>query len=103
MCIKSNGGEVIDEYVNGDFAASVTFFIYSIANITADGAAEAYKPLNDLSAYFRKNGTEGLNLGDRRIPDDIRTLSSPKDIAGKDEDGSIIFVAVYQLTYDETK
>lgn len=99
-CIKAEGGSITDEDILGNFTAEVPLFIYYTVNYTADDPG-VYKPLNDLSAWFRANGTSGLDLGVRRTPAKITTLAGPKDQYGKDEDGNVTFFAVYQITYDE--
>lgn len=100
-CIKSDGGAVLEEYVNGDFSAEVPFAIYFTTNAVPDGAGAIYKPLNDLSAWFRANGTAGLSLGVRRTPDEIITTKGPTDLSGKDEKGNTTFFSIFSLTYDE--
>lgn len=99
-CIKSEGGSVISEDVVGNFTASVPFQIYFTHCHTPDNPA-SYEPLNTLSAWFRANGIDGLDIGARRSPQEITTLAGPKDLYGKDEDGNVTFFAMYQLTYDE--
>lgn len=101
FCIKSAGGYVIDEDIIGDFSAEVPFEIYYTTNAVPDGAAAIYEPLNDLSAWFRANGTTGLDLGDRRTPDEIITTRGPTDQSGQDEDGNVTFFSSFSLTYDE--
>jgi len=100
-CIKANGGAITDEDILGNFTAEVLFIIYYTVGVIPDGAGMIYKPLNDLAAWFKANGTTGLSIGDRRTPSEIKALKSPTDLSGKDEDGSTTFFAVYQLTYDE--
>lgn len=100
-CIKADGGAVTDEDIVGNFSACVPFFVYYKTNAIPDAAGTIYKPLNDLSAWFRANGTAGLDIGKRRKPDEITTLSTPKDLSGQDEDGNTTFFAVFQITYDE--
>ena len=75
--------------------------IFYKTNAVPDSSGEIFKPLNDLSAWFRANGTAGLDIGDRRTPEDLMTLKGPSDLAGKDEDGSTTFFSVFSLTYDE--
>jgi hypothetical protein len=99
-CIKADGGSVTEEDIAGDFTAEVPFEIHYTVNYTADDPT-IYKPLNDLSAWFKANGTTGLDLGDRRTPDSIKTIKGPSDMSGLDEDGNVTFFSVYQLTYDE--
>ena len=100
-CIKSDGGSVVEEDILGNFSAEVPFLIYYTVNAVPDGAGAVYKPLNDLSAWFRANGPGGLTLGARRTPDTIITLKGPTDLAGKDEDGNTTFFSVFALTYEE--
>ena len=101
FCIKGDGGAVFEEDITGDFYAEVPFMIFYKTNAVPDSSGEIFKPLNDLSAWFRANGTAGLDIGDRRTPEDIMTLKGPSDLAGKDEDGSTTFFSVFSLTYDE--
>ena len=101
FCIKGDGGEVTDEDIEGNFTAEVPFMMFYKTNAVADGSGEIFKPLNDLAAWFRKNGPAGLNIGTRRTPDEIITLKGPTDLAGEDEDGSTTFFSVHALTYDE--
>lgn len=100
-CLKADGGSVVEEDIVGNFTAEVVFIIYFTTNIVPGNAQAIYKPLNDLSAWFKKNGTAGLDIGERREPTEIITLAMPKDLAGKDEDGNTTFFSVYKLTYDE--
>ena len=100
-CLKGNGGAVIEEDICGNFSAEVPFAIYYTTNAVPDSGGEIFKPLNDLAAWFKANGTAGLLLGDRREPDQIITLKLPTDLSGKDTEGNITFFAVYQLSYDE--
>ena len=102
-CVKSNGGAITDEDICGNFSAEVQFSIYFTTNAIPDSAGETFKPLNDLSAWFRANGAAGLEIGDRRTPDEITTLKAPSDLAGLDEQGNATFFAIYRLTYDEEK
>jgi hypothetical protein len=101
MCIKANGGVITDEDICGDYSAEVPFIVYNTVNVTPDGAALAYKPLNDLGAWFKANGPLGLDIGERRTPDLMLMTRGPMDQSGKDESGNITFMAVYSLTYDE--
>jgi hypothetical protein len=101
FCIKADGGAVLEEDILGDITAEVPFAIYYTTNAVPDGAGAVYKPLNNLSAWFRKNGSAGLELGPRRTPDEIVTLKGPTDLSGKDEKGNTTFFSVYSLTYDE--
>lgn len=99
--IKSDGGAILEEDIVGDFSAEVPFLIYHTTNAVPDGAGAIYKPLNNLSAWFRANGPAGLDIGERRTPDEITTLRGPMDVAGQDEDGNTTFVSAFALTYDE--
>lgn len=99
--MKSDGGEVVEEYINGDFSAEIAFLVYYTSNIVPDGAGEVYKPLNDLSAWFRKNGVTGLNIGERRTPDKIITTRGPTDLSGPDEKDNTTFFSIFLLSYDE--
>ncbi len=100
-CIKSDGGAILEEDITGGFSAEVPFAIYFTTNAVPDGAGAIYKPLNDLSAWFRANGPAGLDLGDRRIPDEIITTKGPTDLSGKDAKGNTTFFSIFSLTYDE--
>ena len=100
-CIKSSGGAILSEDINGDFSAEVPFMIYFTTAAVPESGGEIFKPLNDLAAWFRANGTAGLNIGSRRTPDEITTLKGPTDLAGKDAKGNTTFYSVYALTYDE--
>jgi len=100
-CIKSNGGSIIEEDICGDFTAEVPFIISYCTNAVPDGVGAICKPLNDLSAWFKANGTAGLDIGDRRSPERIITTKGPTDMTGLDEKGNTTFFAAYQLTYDE--
>ena len=100
-CIKSDGGAVLDEDISGGFSAELPFMIYYTTNAVPDGAGAIYKPLNNLSAWFRANGPLGLDIGERRTPDQLATLKGPIDLSGKDERGNTTFFSVYSLTYDE--
>lgn len=100
-CIKSNGGAILEEDITGDFYAEVPFMIYFTTAAVPDSSGEIFKPLNDLAAWFKANGTQGLNIGTRRTPDQITTLKGPTDMAGKDAKGNSTFFSVYSLTYDE--
>lgn len=102
-CIKSMGGSITDEDITGDFSAEIQFGIYLTTNAVPDNDGSVFKPLNDLSAWFRKNGTAGLDIGARRIPDEITTLKDATHLSGPDEQGNVTFVSVYGLTYDEQK
>ena len=62
-CIKSEGGAILEEDIVGGFSAEVPFMIYFTTNAVPDSAGEMFKPLNDLSAWFKANGTAGLSLG----------------------------------------
>lgn len=101
MCIKANGGNILEEDVDGGFSAEIPFIVYIAVNSVPDGAAAAYKPLNDLGAWFKANGPLGLDIGKRRIPDQIVMTRAPMDMSGKDESGNTTFLATYNLTYDE--
>ena len=100
-CIKSNGGAILEEDIMGNFTAEVPFMIYFTTAAEPDSGTQIFKPLNDLAAWFRANGTAGLSLGERRTPDQITTLKGPTDLSGKDAKGNVTFVSVYTLTYDE--
>lgn len=100
-CIKSSGGAILQEDITGDFHAEVPFMIYFTTAAVPDSAGAIFKPLNDLAAWFKANGTQGLNIGTRRTPDQITTLKGPTDLAGKDAKGNSTFFSVYSLTYDE--
>lgn len=100
-CIKGNGGAILEESINGDFYAEVPFMIYFTTAAVPDSAGEIFKPLNDLAAWFKANGTAGLNLGTRRTPEQIVTLKGPTDLEGKDSKGNTTFYSVFSLTYDE--
>lgn len=99
-CIKADGGEVLEVDILGNYTASIPMSIYYTYNHTPDSPA-VYKPLNDLAAYFRANGVAGLNIGARRTPQEITTLTGPMDLYGKVEDGNVTFFARYQITYEE--
>lgn len=101
FCIKCDGGAITEEDVLGNFSAEVQFSIYYLSNAVPDSAGEIFKPLNDLIAWLRKNGTSGLDLGSRRSNAQITTLKAPTDLNGPDEDGNTTFFAVFSLTYDE--
>jgi len=100
-CIKADGGLITEEDICGDFTAELPFIIYYTTNIVPDGAGAVYKPLNDLSAWFKANGPAGLEIGERRSSRQLLTLAAPKDLEGKDELGNTTFFAVYQIIYDE--
>ena len=100
-CLKGNGGAILEESINGDFYAEVPFMIYFTTAAVPDSAGEIFKPLNDLAAWFKANGTTGLNLGQRRTPEQIVTLKGPTDLEGKDSKGNTTFYSVFSLTYDE--
>lgn len=100
-CIKSEGGAVIDEDITGDFTAELPFLIYFTTSAVPDSTGDMFKPLNDLAAWFKKNGTAGLNIGDRRTADTLVTTRGPTDVSGKDEKGNTTFVSIFILTYDE--
>jgi hypothetical protein len=100
-CIKGDGGSVLEEDICGNFTAEIPFMIYFTTNAVPDSAGEIFKPLNDLAAWFKANGTAGLDVGARRTPDEITTLKGPTDLSGKDEKGNTTFFSVYSLTYDE--
>jgi len=102
MCIKANGGEIIEEDIDGGFSAEIPFIVYTCSNAVPDGAGAIYKPLNDLGAWFKANGPLGLNIGERRTPDLITMTRAPMDQSGKDESGNVVFLATYSLAYDET-
>lgn len=102
-CIKSMGGSITDEDITGDFSAEIQFGIYFDTNAVPDNDGSISKPLNDLSAWFRANGTTGLDIGDRRTSDEIKTLKDATHLSGPDEQGNVTFVSVYGLTYDEEK
>lgn len=101
-CIKSMGGNVADEDVTGDFSAEVQFGIYYTSNSVPDSDT-IFRSLNNLAAWFRKNGTAELDIGARRIPDEIKTLKDATHLSGPDELGNVTFVSVFGLTYDEEK
>jgi hypothetical protein len=101
MCIKANGGSILEEDIDGGFSAEIPFIIYIAVNSVPDGATAAYKPLNDLGAWFKANGPLGLDIGERRTPDKIVMTRAPMDMSGKDESGNTTFLATYTLTYDE--
>jgi hypothetical protein len=100
-CIKSDGGSVLEEDILGNFTGEVPFMIFHTTNAVPDGGGAIYKPLSDLSAWFRANGTAGLYLGERRTPGELTTLKGPTDLSGKDEEGNTTFFSVFALTYDE--
>lgn len=100
-CIKGNGGAIFEEDITGSFSAEVPFMIYFTTAAVPDSAGEIFKPLNDLSAWFKANGTAGLNIGARRTPEQLLTLKGPTDLNGKDEKGNTTFFSVFTLTYDE--
>lgn len=100
-CIKGMGGAILQEDITGDFSAEVQFALYYTTAAVPDSTGAIFKPLNDLSAWFRKNGTAGLSLGERRTPDEIMTLKAPTDLAGKDSKGNTTFYSIYSITYDE--
>jgi len=102
-CIKSMGGSITEEDITGDFSAEMQFGIYLTTNAVPDNDGSIFRPLNNLSAWFRKNGTAGLNIGDRRTPDEIKTLKDATHLSGPDEQGTVTFVSVFGLTYDEEK
>lgn len=101
MCIKANGGSILNEYVDGSFYAEIPFIVYISVNAVPDGMAAAYKPMNDLGAWFKSNGPLELNIGKRRTPDKIVMTRAPMDMSGKDESGNTTFLATYSLYYDE--
>lgn len=101
FCIKADGGAVDSEDILGNFTATVPFIIYCAANVPPDGAGDAIEPLNSLSAWFKANGTLGLDIGARRTACTITTQKGPTDLSGRDEDGSTTFFSVFTLTYDE--
>jgi hypothetical protein len=101
MCIKANGGNIAEEDIDGSFSAEIPFIVYITVNSVPDGAAAAYKPLNDLGAWFKANGPLGLDIGERRTPDLITMTRAPMDMSGKDESGNATFLATYNLTYYE--
>jgi hypothetical protein len=97
------GGDVTEEDITGDFSAEIQFGIYLTTNAVPDNDGSVFKSLNDLSAWFRKNGTAGLDIGTRRTPDEITTLKDATHLSGPDEERNVTFVSVYGLTYDEQK
>ena len=101
FCIKCNGGAITEEDICGNFSAEVQFSIYYYTNAEPDDAGEVPRPLNDLSAWFKKNGTPGLNIGDRRTIDKLTTLKIPTDLNGQDESGNVEFFSIFSLEYDE--
>ncbi len=101
FCIKSDGGVVLEEDILGGFSAEVPFMIFHTTNAVPDGVGAITQPLSDISAWFRKNGPTGLNIGARRSPDTLTTLKGPTDQSGKDEDGNTTFFSVFSLTYYE--
>lgn len=100
-CLKGNGGAILAEDIAGGFSAEVPFMLYFTTSAVPDSAGEIFKPLNDLAAWFKANGTAGLDIGARRTPDEITTLKGPTDLSGKDGKGNTTFYAVYSLIYDE--
>lgn len=100
-CIKSNGGAVLEEDITGNFYAELPFMIYFTTAAEPDSAGAVFKPLNDLAAWFRANGTTNLDLGPRRTAAEISTLKGPTDLSGKDSKGNTTFFSVYALFYDE--
>lgn len=102
-CIKSLGGSITEEDICGDFSAEIQFGIYLTTNAVPDSDGSIFKALNDLSAWFRKNGTSGLDIGARRTPDEITILKDATHLSGPDEQGNVTFVSAYGLTYDEEK
>lgn len=100
-CIKGNGGSILEEDITGNFSAEIPFMIFFTTAAVPDSTGELFKPLNDLAAWFKANGTTGLSIGARRTPDTIRTLKGPTDLSGKDDKGNTTFFSVYALTYDE--
>lgn len=100
-CIKSEGGAILDEDIEGNTSAGLPFMLYFTTSAVPDSAGEIFKPLNDLAAWFRANGTQGLDIGARRTPDTISTLRGPTDATGPDEKGNTTFVSIFSLTYDE--
>jgi hypothetical protein len=99
--IKSDGGAILEEDIDGGFSAELPFSIYFKTNDVPDSTGELFKPLNKLAAWFRKNGTSELDIGSRRTPDELTTLRGPTDLAGKDEDGNTTFFSIFSLTYYE--
>jgi hypothetical protein len=101
LCIKANGGNILEESIDDSFSAEIPFIIYNTVNIIPDDAESIYKPLNDLGAWFKANGPLGLDIGERRTPDRIIMTRAPMDMTGKDGSGNATFLATYTLTYDE--
>jgi hypothetical protein len=101
ICIKANGGNIIEECIDNSFSAEIPFIIYNTVNVIPDDATSIYKPLNDLGAWFKANGPLGLDIGERRTPDRIIMTRAPMDMTGKDGSGNATFLATYTLTYDE--
>lgn len=99
--IRCDEGTVTEEDICGNFSAEVKFGIYFTTSTAPDSAGAIFEPLNDLSAWFRENGTAGLTIGSRRTPDEITTLKAPTETSEKDEAGNITFISVYTLTYYE--
>jgi len=101
MCVKANGGDILEEDIDGGYSAEVPFIIYNTVSAIPDSLTAASKPMNDLGAWFKSNGPLGLNIGERRIPDRITMTRAPMDMSGKDESGNTTFLATYSLYYDE--
>ena len=101
LCIKSEGGAIVDEDITGDFTAEFPFMLYWSTFAEPDSAGDIFKPLNDVAAWVKANGTAGMSLGARRTPDMIQAARGPIDAGGKNEKGITTFVSIFVLTYDE--
>ena len=99
-CLKTDGGEVLEIDILGNYTASVPFTVYYTYN-HIPGVGTAYKPLNDLAAWFRSNGVGGLDIGPRRTPQEITMLTGPIDMYGKNADSDVTFLIRFQLTFEE--
>ena len=104
LVIKANGGPYKQKrYINGqtgDFVGEFSFMLLNTVEHSdgRDSVLEGTAPLLTIADYFDNLAISSLDIGDR-TPVKIEMTSEPQDMAGAQEDGTVIFFAVYSLTY----
>ena len=104
LVIKANGGPYKQKrYINGvagDFVGEFSFMVLNTVEHTdgLDSALSGTEPLLTIADYFDNLAMSSLDIGER-TPVKIEMTSAPQDMAGVQENGTVVFFAVYSLTY----